>query len=160
MQGPGGVVQIAPCRPEAVVCVTNTPTIEEVILKGKMGSKSHRQCLDVCRHLMHYDPSKRITTEQALQHPFFRMDVPYPEVEAAKRRTRRIIMVSVLVVLFLFYWTLIIFFPGVFFWRSHLVSKVERAWNQRGVVDVSDIGDSSQDAIGRRMPYSEPSQST
>jgi dual-specificity kinase len=53
----------------------------------------HKQFLDLLRKIFIYDPAKRITAKQALQHPWFReMPIPDDGTEAAKIRQHRLEM--------------------------------------------------------------------
>ena len=60
-----------------------------------------------------YDASKRITARDALQHPFFKHQIPYPEQEQELRKMRRIMIVAGIIICSLVFWTLVAFFPQV-----------------------------------------------
>ncbi len=68
-------------------------TVDQDIIPGN--SNFSRQFLDLLKKIFVYDPAKRITAKQALQHPWFNeLANPDDGTEAAKIRTERIRIMS------------------------------------------------------------------
>lgn len=68
--------------------ITTLLTIEQDIIPP--ASTFHRNFLDLLRKIFVYDPAKRITAKQALNHPWFKeMAQPDDGTEAAKIRLER-----------------------------------------------------------------------
>jgi len=72
-----GGVRIAPCRMEGFQMVANMRRLKDIIREPNF--------LNLVRHMLEYDPNKRISASKAIEHPFFEVvdDGSTPDVEPA-----------------------------------------------------------------------------